>query len=49
MLLPGAKAPPLENANELAIRAESVTWHANGSLPSKPIVVVSETGGQLDL
>lgn len=29
MLLPGAKAPSLANADELAIEAENVSWHAN--------------------
>jgi hypothetical protein len=44
--LPGAKASLLANANNWAIGAACVAWHANGPLPCAPTVMVSETGGQ---
>jgi hypothetical protein len=42
MRLPGAKVSPPANADDWAIRAESVTWHTNVPLPGAPTVMVLE-------
>jgi hypothetical protein len=47
MLLPGVKIPSLSDADELAIRAGNVTWHANVPLPGAPTILVLETRGQI--